>query len=322
MSVPADPGAATLAAPEPVIADGLPDVVIISVTYNSSDIIEAFLRALPEALRGVDTARVLVVDNSSTDGTTERVRACAPWATVIDAGGNLGYAGGINVGLRYVVGRHGVLVLNPDAVPAPGSVRALMDATETYPDTGIAVPRMTDSDGQLAYSLRREPTIRRALGEAVLGGRRASALPALGEIVRDPSAYTDGAMADWATGAAMYVTSRALARVGLWADDFFLYSEETDYALRVRDAGFTLRYADAAHVVHQGGELQRSPWLWSLQAVNRTRLYRRRHTRLLSAAYWCAVLLNELVRVPVGGPTHRAAVRALLTGHEAHQTPG
>lgn len=290
------------------------DVVLVTVTYNSAAIIERFLCALPDALDGIASAQVVVVDNDSADGTVERIVELAPWATVVKAGANLGYGAGINLGLRHAMGRRGILVLNPDAVLEPGAVRRLLNTVDTAGDVGIAVPRIVDAAGRLKFSLRREPTILRAVGEAVLGGHRAARFPLLGDMIRDPAYYVDGATADWATGAAMFIARRTLDAVGLWDESFFLYSEETDYALRARDAGYRLTYVADAAVSHPGGDMERSPWLWSLVAVNRTKLYRKRHGPVASAAFWCVVVANEAVRAALGRPTNRAALRALLRG--------
>lgn len=306
------PPSPAVEAPEAVrnLTTGEPELVVVAVTYNSSEIIDAFLEALPEALHGVVSARVYVADNASGDGTVTRIRARAPWVAVRETGGNLGYAAGINRILREEQGRRGVLVLNPDAVPGPQCARRLLDALDE--GAGLAVPRIVDDSGRLKFSLRREPTLRRAIGEAVLGGHRAARFPAWGDMIRDPAYYVDGATADWATGAAMLVGRRVLDDIGVWDESFFLYSEETDYALRARAAGHRLRFVAAAEVMHPGGEMSRSPWLWSLLAVNRVKLYGIHHGRVATAAYWFVVVANEAVRASLGRPTHRAALRALL----------
>ena len=288
------------------------EVVVVCVTYNSSAVIGAFLAALPAALEGVASCRVVVADNASSDGTPALVRTLAPWVQVVETGSNAGYAGAINAALRHHLGTRGVYVLNPDAVPSPGSVAALLTVTETDPAVGIAVPEVLSPDGTVQLSLRREPTLARALGEAVLGGRRASLLPAWGETVGDLACYRDGSVAAWATGAALFISRSTIDLVGEWDERFFLYSEETDYALRARDAGRRVQMVGSASVVHQGGDQGTAPGLWALSAVNRTRLFRKRHGRVSSTLFWGAVLLNEGLRALVGSATHRAAVRALL----------
>lgn len=314
-------GAIVGSLPEPnAMASGTADaidVLVVAVTYNSADVIDRFVTALPAAIDGIKSTRVVVVDNGSTDSTVPTIEELAPWVRIVASGVNRGYARGINLGMQQADARRGVMILNPDTEPQPGSIRELVDAAEARQDTGITVPRIVDLDGRLSHSLRREPTITRALGEALIGGRRSSRWPLFGEVVSDAELYVNGAIADWATGAAMYLSRRVLDTVGHWTEDYFLYSEETDYALRARDAGLSVRYVPAAEVVHRGGDLQTNPWLWSLQALNRTRLYRRRHGRVASAAFWSAVVLNEALRSVTGAATHRAALRALFFGHQA-----
>ncbi|NED95093.1 glycosyltransferase family 2 protein [Phytoactinopolyspora alkaliphila] len=289
-----------------------PDVVVIVVTFNSADVVETFLNAMPAALEGVNSAQVIIVDNESSDGTPAKVRQMAPWVVVLESGGNLGYAAGINIGMRHLNATRGFMVLNPDAVPRAGCIRRLMNAVESDDSLGISVPKIVDTEGTLSYSLRREPSIGRALGEALLGGRRAARYGPLSEMIRDPSYYVDRAKADWATGAAMYIARKVVDAIGSWPEEYFLYSEETAYALGARDAGYNLQLVADAVVVHRGGEMTTSPMLWSLQAVNRIRLYRSRHGRVASGFYWCAVTLNEAIRSVRRKPTHRAAVVALF----------
>jgi len=287
-----------------------PALVVAAVTYNSALVIDSFLEALPRALDGLPSARVYVADNGSTDDTVARIRTRAPWVFVRETGGNLGYAAGINCILREQLGSKGVLVLNPDAIPNRGFALRLLAAVD--PRAGIVVPRIVDAHGRLKFSLRREPTLCRAIGEAVLGGHRAARYARWGDMIRDPAYYVDGATADWATGAAMLLSRRVLDDVGLWDESFFLYSEETDYALRARKFGYAVCFVAEAIVMHPGGEMSRSPFLWSLLVVNRVRLYARNHGRIATVAYWAVAVLNEAARASLGRPTHKEALRALL----------
>lgn len=294
------------------LTDGRPDVLVVVVTFNSAGVIEELLRSLPGALNGAPPARLVVVDNRSGDETCRLVTALAPWATLIDAGGNLGYAGAINIAIHEHPPRQAIYVLNPDTIPSPGSVAELAQAASHSTDTGILVPEILEPGGRRAHSLRRAPSLLRAFGEAVLGGTTAAHFPRLGEVVIDPAAYRDGARADWATGAAMYITAEAADLVGPWDERFFLYSEETDFALRAADVGLALRFAARASVTHIGGDLGTSSWLWSLMSVNRVRLYRKRHGRLATGLYWLVLTSGEAIRAAAGRQRSRAALRALV----------
>ncbi|MDP8961599.1 MAG: hypothetical protein M3N32_08300, partial [Actinomycetota bacterium] len=108
------------------------------------------------------------------------------------------------------------------------------------------------------------------------------------------------------------ISRRCLEQVGPWDETFFLYAEETEFALRARDAGFVLRYVPDAVATHLGGDRHTSSRLWALLAVNRVRLYSRRHGPVRTAAFWAAVALNEALRALAGRGVHRAALRALL----------
>lgn len=300
------------------------EVLVLAVTFNSAEVLPALLDALPDALLGVPGVRVVIVDNASDDESAELAERSHLKPTVLRCTENLGYAAGINAGIRAVgPPSRGLLVLNADAQPTKASLSemlAVLEASED-PPTGIVAPRIVDSRGDLKFSLRRDPTLLRAIGEALLGGHRAARFRALGEEIRDPAFYTDRRVADWATGAALLISADCLRAVGEWDESYFLYSEETDFAVRARDAGWALRYARNAVVEHPGGQMSKSAFLWSIVAVNRVRYYQRRHGRLASAVYRMVVILNETLRAPLGKPTHRAALKALLRNRRPGPEP-
>ncbi len=285
------------------------DVVdVVIVTHRSAAVVAGCLEALPAAFPQ-RTYRIVVVDNASTDATISVVRGAAPQALVLEQPTNDGYAAAINAGVSALAGRGPVVILNPDARLRPGAGDGLVNAL-VRAGVGVSVPRMVDTDGRTHHSLRREPTLPRALGEAVLGGRRAGRWSSLGELVVDPHRYERAGVADWATGAVWAVGRGCLEATGEWDESFFLYSEETEYALRARERGWRLWYEPTAVAVHLGGSCATSPELWRLLAWNRVALYRRRRGPARGAAFRAAVILNEVLRGR--DPVHRAAVAALL----------
>ncbi len=292
-----------------------PPLAVVIVTYSSGKVVEDCLRSLEAALEGAGPARVVVVDNASPDDTVKRVLETAPSAEVVQLGRNAGFAAGVNAGIAAADGCD-VLVLNPDIRLAPGSVVLLREAL-AVPGTGIAVPRLVGETGALHISLRRRPTVLRALGEALLGGYRAGRIPPLGELVVNPAAYTRTHTVDWATGAAWLISRACLDTLGDLDDRYFLYSEETEYMLRAGDRGLAIRYEPGAVAVHLGGEQATSSRLWALSSANRVRMHRERHGRVRGRLMWLAVGLNELLRAlakgKAAGERHRAALRELAT---------
>ncbi|MEU0480881.1 glycosyltransferase [Streptosporangium sp. NPDC006013] len=301
-----------------------PRLAVVIVTYSSGQVVEGCLRSLDAALAGAGPARVVVVDNASADDTVERVREAAPEAEVIQTGRNAGFAAGVNAGIAAADGCD-VLVLNPDIRLAPGSVLLLRQAL-AVPGTGMAAPHLTAETGELHLSLRRRPTVLRALGEALLGGHRAGRFHPLGELVVEPAAYDRPHTVDWVTGAAWMVSRACLDALGPLDERYFLYSEETEYMLRAGEAGFAVRYEPRAVAVHLGGEQSTSSRLWALSAANRVRMHRERYGRPRGQLMRLAVGLNELVRAVArggaGGRRHRAALRELVAMREWPPRPG
>lgn len=294
------------------------DCAVIIVTYNSAADIGGLLDSLPAAAAGL-RIRVVVVDNDSSDDIASIV-ARHPGVLFVPADVNLGYAGGLNLGRCYCRQTRSVLVLNPDLVLAPGSIRVLLAALPRL-GAGAAVPRMLGEEGHLFPSLRREPSLTRALGDGLFGKAWPNRPAWLSEMVWPHEPYEREGAVQWATGAALIVSAEADAAVGAWDDArFFLYSEETDYCRRLREAGYTIYYVPDATIVHRGGGSGVSPDLVALSAVNRIRYFRKYHSRLASAVFRATVILAELLRAY--RPCDRRALWALLSARHWSQLPG
>ena len=287
---------------------GAVDVTVAVVTYNSAAVLPRFFASLPAGLEGVGSHEVVVADNASADDTVATVARCWPSAEVVSVGRNGGYAAGVNAAVAAGRGR-AFLVCNADVRFRPGCIGALLAALEE-PGVGVVVAREMKRTGERDDSLRREPSLRTAFGDALLGGTLAGRL-GMSEAYRSPGFYEHEQTVAWASGATHLVARACLDAAGPWDESFFLYSEETDFDLRARDAGFSLRYVPHAVIDHEGGDMVTSAPLWSLRAVNRVVLYGRRHGRPATALFRLAVVLHEALRTR-RSPVHRAAVRALV----------
>lgn len=284
-------------------------VLLAVVTYNSAPDLPGLLQSLPAALQGVSDWQLVIVDNASTDGTAEIARQLAPAATVLASTVNRGYAAGLNACAALASRDHAVLALNADVRLGPGSVRALLDASADG-STGVAVPVVHRPDGQREPTLRRRPTALRVWGEALLG-HRAGAVPALGE--RLPVASTANE-ADWANGAVMLVPAKVRHYVGPWREDLFLYCEEVDYCRRITDAGWRVRQVQTATAEHRGGDVVRSPRLWAQLVTNKVVHAARWDGQMTARLVWAALVVGQLIRLPLRRRIHRHALAALIAG--------
>ncbi|WP_417374460.1 glycosyltransferase family 2 protein [Glutamicibacter protophormiae] len=278
-------------------------VVAIVVTYNSREHINTLLESLPAAFD--DTAySVVVVDNGSVDGTADVV-ARRTDVTIVRST-NTGFASGINKGARHAAIDATILVLNPDATMSPGSVSNMMGVLRRS-GVGIVAPRMYEADGSLSPSLRRAPSLMRA------GGLSFTGLAAFAERIEDPQEYEREHEVDWAVGAVMLISRPCFDALGGFDESFFLYSEETDFCLRAKDAGWRTMYTPAAQVMHIGGGSGESAATHTMKMVNRVRIYGRRHGRLATWAYYGIAVLTELRRGLFGHSQSWVAFRALVT---------
>ncbi len=272
--------------------DAHADVSVIVVSHNSGRDLGRLVASLREEA-SAQRLRVVVVDNASTDDTLEWARSVDD-LVVVESGGNLGYAGGINVALGHVGDAEAVLVLNPDLVVESGCVAALRTRLAES-GAGVVVPRYLDGD-EVFTSLRREPSVLRALGDSIFGERFSRRSGVLSEWVLDRADYAHPHEVEWATGAALLIDADVARLAGEWDERFFLYSEETDYFRRVRELGRSVWYEPEAVVRHERGGSGRSVDLDRLVTVNRVRYFRKHHGRLGSAAFHAVTVLHQAVR--------------------------
>ena len=289
-------------------------VAIIVVTYNSAGVLGHCLKSLVAGCIGARLARVVVVDNASRDDSVRVAREMViPATEIVELGRNVGYAAAINAGVKVLNTEEldAIMVLNPDCRVGAAALAVLAKALQR-PACGIAVPRLVHPDGTLVPSLRRHPAVFRAAAEAVLGVTFAGRTGSLGELIRDPREYGSPCTAAWATGAAMLISTACLMDTGPWDESFLLYSEETEFALRAADKGWSLWYDPAAVVEHIGGESRTDPTLAALLAVNKVRLFRRRHNTPTTILYYLAIVSGEAIRALAGRQASRAALVALI----------
>jgi GT2 family glycosyltransferase len=272
------------------------ECTVVVVTYDNARVVDDALSCLAAQADQV-RMRVIVADNASRDDTVAAVRGLHPHVEVVQTGGNLGYAGALNRAAHVVDRRTAaVVVMNADVRLAPGSLARLLTTLAADPAVAVVAPRLVDDDGRLQRSLRREPTVLRTWGDALLGAHLPHRPGWAGEVVLDPAAYAVAGDVDWATGAVLAVRGDVWRANGPWDERFFLYSEETDYARRLREAGWRVRYEPAALAVHEGGASGSGPALDGLLAVNRVRYARKHHGPASAVGVRAALLVGSALR--------------------------
>lgn len=218
---------------------------VIVVNLNGLPWLERCL----ESVRGHET---IVVDHGSTDGSLELVRRRFPAARVLEQA-NAGMGGGNNAGMRAATGEY-FLLLNSDAWAVGDAVRRLAAFAEQRPEAAVVGPRLRNPDGTLQRSVRGFPT-RWRLATEYLGLRKlAPRSRALNSLYAGWFDHDAAVEADWLSGACLLVRRSATEQVGLFDESFFMFSEETDWCYRFRQAGWKVFFDPEAEVVHVGGQ--------------------------------------------------------------------
>jgi N-acetylglucosaminyl-diphospho-decaprenol L-rhamnosyltransferase len=227
------------------------DVSVVVVTYNALPWVE---RAL-ESARGHET---VVVDHGSADGTLELVRERFPEARVIEQE-NKGLGGGSNAGMRIASGDY-FLLLNSDAWALDDAVERLAAFADEHPEAAVVGPRLLNPDGSLQRSVRGFPTVWRLATEYLFLRKLAPRTRALNAFYGAGFDHEEVREAEFLMGSVLLVRREAADTVGLFDEDFFMFSEETDWLYRFRQAGWKVLFTPDAEFVHVGGATTRQNW--------------------------------------------------------------
>jgi GT2 family glycosyltransferase len=216
----------------------------VTVTLNGLPWIEQCL----ESLAGVET---VLVDHGSTDGTLDRVRERFPAVRVIEQA-NRGLGAGLNAGMRAEAA-HYHLLINSDAWLVGDALERLVAFADAHEDAAVVAPRLRNLDGTLQRSVRGFPTLWRVATEYFFLRRLAPRSHAFNAYYAGDFDHDSARRVDWVMGSCFLVRRAAADQVGLFDEDFFLFSEETDWLYRFHRAGWTVWFTPDAEAVHVGG---------------------------------------------------------------------
>ena len=233
------------------------DLSVVVVSWNVKDLLAACLSSVFSTLAatGLDY-EVFVVDNASSDGSPGMVRERFPQASLMANPDNLGFAVANNQALMRASGRY-VVLLNPDTVVRANALGALVEFLNSRPSVGMAGPRLAYTDGSFQHSAFRFPSLAQVfldffyvhhrLRDSRLNGRYPRGL------------YESGSPfpIDHPLGACMMVRRQTLRSVGGLDEQYFMYCEEVDWAMRMKQAGWGVCCVPGAHVIHHAGQSTR-----------------------------------------------------------------
>jgi GT2 family glycosyltransferase/glycosyltransferase involved in cell wall biosynthesis len=218
-------------------------IAAIVLNYRTPDQTWLAVRSLQASRTRPD--EIVVVDNASADGSAERLRTSLQDVKVVEASVNGGFSAGCNLGIRRALaaGADHILLVNSDAVLAPGAIDVLAAVLAANPAVGIAAPVLLSreepdhiSSAGISFSQRtgrmRHRDAGRRLGALEPGGPR---------------------FVDAVSGCVMLIRGSVFEAAGLLDEEYFFSFEDIEFCLRVRRAGFQTVCVPEAIAYHEGG---------------------------------------------------------------------
>jgi len=223
------------------------DLSIIIVTWNTKDLLQKCLDSIYKTIHDI-TFEVIVIDNASEDDTVVMLRGNFPHITLLKNSQNLGFGAANNQGLQIMRGRY-ALLLNSDTVLTIHAVEELFAFMETHPESAMACGQLLNSDGSKQNSIASFPSLLTLMTN----------MPLLEYLFpkRYPSKrynYEKPIEVDSGIGACLLVRKKAIDEVGMFDERYFFFFEETDWAYRMKKAGWKIFHIPTAFIYHFQGQ--------------------------------------------------------------------
>ncbi len=236
------------------------DLSVIIVNYNTRDVTSKAIQSVLDH-RGKLDLEVIVVDNDSSDGSVAALRAAYPQVKVLAAGHNGGYAWGNNIGIRQARGRY-LLIFNPDAQVFDGTLERAVTYLEDNANIGVLGGHVSLENGAQQPTLFRQISLSSLFWNILVPNRIIRKTRLFGDQRYASRARDTIQDVDVVAGCFMMLPRAVIDAVGLMNDRFFMYSEESEWCWRIRQAGLKVRYNPDIRLLHYGAVStgQTSPW--------------------------------------------------------------
>ncbi len=269
-------------------------LLIVILNYKTAQLTIDCLDSLSQEIKKVPFTNVVVVDNDSADGSSEKIHKAITenhwqdWASLIVSPENGGYAKGNNLAIRKALSSDEApdyfLLLNPDTVAMAQAVQELMNFMIANPKVGIAGSRLENPDHSAQCSAFRFPSLWSELDSTL---RLGIVSKLLSQYIVPLPISNKSARVDWVAGASMIIRKTVFDKIGLLDEEYFMYFEELDFCLQAQKVGWECWYVPDSRVVHLVGQssgvtntkepLKRRPQYWF---DSRNRYFLKNHGKL------------------------------------------
>lgn len=233
------------------------DLSIIIVNYNTKDFLLPCVKGIVENTHSPDKGgieyEIIIIDNKSADGSAQYVKQkLMPrfnQVRLIEAGANIGFSAGNNLGIRNSSGRY-ALIINSDILILDNALARMVEFMDARPKAGIAGPGLLHPDGSLQYFCYCFPTPSVLLYRRTPLARFSFARKAIDNYLMKGWNHKDSRTVDWVQGSCMIVRRSAIEAVGAMDEQYFMFMEDTDWCRRFWKNKWEVWYIAEVEIVH------------------------------------------------------------------------
>jgi len=234
------------------------DLSISIINTNNKDLTLGCLESIYANTR-VASFEVLLVDNVSTDGSIEAVGAKFPEVDMVVNAVREGFAANHNKNIKRSKGSRYVLVLNEDTYLKPGAIDTLVGFMDGHKDSGACGGTLLNEDGSLQHTGKFAPTLTAAVLISLGVHKVFPNNPVTAKYFHVKDDYSEFEEVEHINGACLMVRRDTIDDVGLLDERFFVFCEDVDWCLRMREKGWKIYYVKAAEIYHYRGSSSASP---------------------------------------------------------------
>ena len=227
---------------------------IVILNYNTKDITLNCIDSIVKNTKKLNY-EIILVDNGSTDGSVgefKKLKTKIKNLIFIDNKKNLGFSKGNNIGIKKAKGEY-VLLLNSDTIVKGNAISELSLWMDKHVYVGISSCKLLNEDGSVQGTGGYFPTLLR-----VLSWMSIEDIPGVEKLIKSFHPhfrfYSKQQEVDWLTGAFLFVRKQVFEEVGALDEDYFMYTEDTDFCFRAKRAGWKIMYLPKWSIVHLGGK--------------------------------------------------------------------
>ncbi|KMQ51477.1 Glycosyl transferase, family 2 [Chitinispirillum alkaliphilum] len=279
-----------------------PDISIIIVNWNTSDMLKSCIHSILEHTRKV-SYEIIVVDNASDDDSVTMIKEDFPQSRIFALNENIGFSRGNNIGLLEATGRY-VLFLNPDTELTSDACSAMVDFLDSNKEYGAVGCKLLNRDNTVQQQCARAfPTPWKQFCFLSMLNRLFAKSPLFSTIELGHWDHNDSRDIECLSGACICAPRALITQLGGMDENIFMYSEDVDLCLRIINKGFKIRYLADEAIFHYDGSASKKNknryFSTLLQRNSQFYFFKKHFGALEGFKYRFAVLSGAAIRVAV-----------------------